>query len=68
MTETTVVRENLMNEPGYSPYCGAAMNSRCPMPRTVWDATKNQFVCPHCGFTTEFPADFITRYKAKWNK
>lgn len=71
MKESTVVRENLMNEPGYTPYCGAAMKPvgrQCTMPRMAWNPDLNQFKCPHCGFVTEFPADFITRYKAKWNK
>jgi len=68
MKEATVVRENLMTEPGYTPYCGAPMKSRCTMPRTIWDPKLNQFKCSHCSFVTEFPADFIERYRVKWNK
>lgn len=58
----SVVRENLMNEPGYTPYCG---NGKCPalMPRTRFDG--DQFKCA-CGYRTQFPADFIAEYKAKW--
>jgi len=71
MTEISTVRENLMNEPNYSPYCGnnISRNERggCDNPRTKWDAVKNQFVCPRCGFVSQFPDDFIKRYKAKWN-
>lgn len=65
MIETSIVRENLMTEKGYSPYCGhphCAHNS----PRTKWNKEKEQFVCS-CGWTSEFPADFIKRYKEKWN-
>lgn len=67
MTEKTIVRENLMTKEDYAPYCGTPKLT-CPMPRTVWDPTKNQFVCPHCGWISQFPEDFISRYKAKWNK
>ncbi|KZC91246.1 hypothetical protein AR273_17660 [Stenotrophomonas maltophilia] len=33
------------------------------LPRTTWDGT--QFRC-RCGWRSEFPADFIAAYKAKW--
>lgn len=65
MKEESVVRENLMNEPGYTPYCGAMCRE---MPRTRWDAAKQQFTCPYCGWTSQFPYDFIMRYRRKWNK
>lgn len=58
----SVVRDNLMNEQGYSPYCGAMCKY---MPRTYFDG--EQFVCPDCGWRSEFPADFIAAYKKKWN-
>ena len=58
----SVVRDNLMNEKGYSPYCGAMCKW---MPRTYFDG--EQFVCPDCGWRSEFPADFIATYKKKWN-
>lgn len=66
MTEETIVRENLMTEKGYSPYCG---NNHCShnMPRAHWSKKLEQFKC-YCGWVSEFPKDFITRYKAKWNK
>ena len=57
----SIVRENLMKEKGYSPYCGAMCKQ---MPRTHFDG--EQFVCPHCGWRSEFPADFIAAYKEKW--
>lgn len=66
MAEETIVRENLMTREGYSPYCG---NDRCRvMPRTNWDSKRNQFVCPNCGWVSQFPDDFIQRYRAKWHK
>lgn len=61
----SIVRENLMKEKGYAPYCGGAMQpgSFCSMPRTKWD--DEQFKCS-CGWRSDFPADFIAAYKAKW--
>ncbi|MDR7024842.1 putative RNA-binding Zn-ribbon protein involved in translation (DUF1610 family) [Pseudomonas peli] len=60
----SIVRENLMTRPGYTPYCGNG--TTCDMPRTRW--TGEQFKCPHCAWTSQFPADFIAEYKAKWGK
>ncbi|WP_034256826.1 hypothetical protein [Adhaeribacter aquaticus] len=67
MAEETIVRENLMTRPGYSPYCG---NGRCKFtlwsnsnPRTKFNGS--QFVCPTCGWTSQFPDDFIKRYKER---
>jgi hypothetical protein len=34
------------------------------MPRTRFNG--KQFVCPECGWQSEFPEDFIKEYKAKW--
>ena len=66
MSELTIVRENLMTREGYSPYCG---NVHCRWsPRTLWNGDKGQFVCPDCGWTSQFPSDFIQRYRAKWKK
>lgn len=67
----STVRENLMNESGYTPYCGndnayGYGPGQCHMPRTRFDG--EQFVCPHCGWRSQFPADFIAEYKAKWAK
>jgi hypothetical protein len=63
MTESTIVRENLMTQEGYRPYCGSL--NGCDNPRTSWNG--EQFVCPYCGWTSQFPNDFISRYKDKWN-
>lgn len=72
MTEETIVRENLMTEPGYSGYCGNNISrfkpGGCSNPRTKWSPTLNQFFCPECLWVSQFPADFISRYKEKWGK
>ena len=60
----SIVRENLMSRQGYTPYCGNA--HACSMPRTLW--TGEQFKCPCCGWASQFPAEFIAEYKAKWSK
>jgi len=58
----SIIRDNLMSRPGYSPYCG---NMNCAtMPRTSW--TGSQFRCGRCGWVSQFPDDFIAEYKAKW--
>jgi hypothetical protein len=59
----SIVRDNLMTRPGYSPYCG---NVDCNglMPRTGW--TGAQFRRPSCAWVSAFPDDFIAEYKAKW--
>lgn len=61
MSETrTIVRENLMTRADYSPYCPECVG----LVRAAWDGA--QFRCLVCGWRSSFPADFITRYKAKW--
>lgn len=68
--EDSIVRDNLINRAGYSPYCG----DKLCKPRTTysperWPRTKfngKQFVCQKCGWTSSFPDDFIQRYKEKW--
>lgn len=62
MIEETLIRENLMTRYGYSPYCG---RPRCMfnMPRTHFDG--EQFKCS-CGWRSQFPEEFIKRYKEKW--
>lgn len=62
--EESTVRINLMNDENYTPYCG---NWHCKYqsPRTNWDKEKSQFTCK-CGWVSEFPADFIKRYKDNW--
>lgn len=68
MTELTIIRENLMNEKNYSPYCGNNIHRHkiggCFNPRTYFNG--KQFVCPNCNWTSNFPDDFIERYKMKW--
>ena len=68
--ELTIVRENLMNEKDYAPYCGNNTSrdemSGCDNPRTKFNG--EQFVCPRCGWVSKFPADFVKRYKEKWGK
>lgn len=58
-----IVRSNLLSEKGYSPYCG---NTNCKiMPRTKFNGS--QFVCPSCGWVSNFPKNFISLYKYKWS-
>lgn len=66
MTEESTVQHNLMNQAGYSPYCGAAKCEK-GMPRTQWDPVRQQFRCS-CGWVSGFSPDFIERYIAKWKK
>jgi hypothetical protein len=70
MKELTVVRENLMTIPDYTGYCGNNISSfdkgGCHNPRTKWNGS--QFICPECGWISQYPDDFIKRYKEKWNK
>ncbi|TCG09314.1 hypothetical protein BZM27_05800 [Paraburkholderia steynii] len=60
----SIVRDNLMNEPGYSPYCG---NEKCRgmWPRASW--TGAQFRCHACGWQSSFEPEFIAEYKSKWS-
>lgn len=53
-----------MTHQTYTPYCGND-NCRFGMPRTEWNMTLSQFTC-RCGWVSNFPSDFIARYKAKW--
>jgi hypothetical protein len=52
----SIVRENILTRPGYSPYCGAA---RCPRgwPRTEFK--RDQFECV-CGWRSQFEDGFVT--------
>lgn len=72
MKELTIVRENLMNEKGYTGYCGNNIprpeRGGCSNPRTKWIPALNQFLCPECGWVSQYPDDFIKRYKEKWGK
>lgn len=53
----SIVRENLLTERGYSPYCG---NDDCNhrWPRTQFDG--KQFHC-RCGWQSNFEPEFITK-------
>lgn len=66
MSKESIVRQNLIEVENYSPYCG---NDNCKHrnPRTNWSPQTEQFTCS-CGWSSNFPIDFITRYKKKWNK
>lgn len=61
----SIVRENMMNDKFYRPYCGESWDKGCSMPRTFWRKELKQMKCPECGWVSEFPADFIKEYTAK---
>jgi len=61
--EKTIVRENLMTEKNYTPYCGS---DYC-MSRTRFNGTQFNCIYVGCSFETEFPKIFIDRYVKKWN-
>lgn len=66
--DRTIVRHNMLTDITYTPYCGSVIPGHpnykiCHSPRTVWDKELNQMRCPNCGWASEFPADFIVRYK-----
>lgn len=71
MTEETIVRQNLIDDVNYRPYCGnneARQNiGGCYNPRTQYRSVDGQFICPNCKWISEFPQDFIDRYKEKHN-
>lgn len=56
----SIVRENLLTRPHYTPYCG---NASCVfrMPRSIFDGS--QFAC-RCGWRSGFEPEFIEQYKA----
>lgn len=73
MKEASIVRENLMNREGYSGYCGDEQckphgRYKTRWPRTIWNSKLEQWVCPQCGWVSQYPKDFIARYKKKWGK
>lgn len=63
----SIVRSNLMQDKLYRPYCGNGLTYGskipCSAPRVKWDFKLNQFICPECGWVSQFPDDFIARYK-----
>lgn len=60
----STVRENLMAQKYYTPYCGGA-NCKT-VPRTFFNG--NQFECLECGWVSSFEPEFIAAYKIKWSK
>lgn len=58
----SIVRDNLMNIEGYTPYCG---NSDCmQLKRTRYK--DGQFHATCCHWVSDFPEDFIEQYKLRW--
>jgi hypothetical protein len=55
----SIVRDNLLNRPGYTPYCGAP-HCHFRWPRTHFNG--EQFKCG-CGWQSSFEAPFIEQYK-----
>lgn len=66
MEELTVVRQNLMDNINYRPYCGSLYKDNCYQPRTEL-RTDGQFICPNCKWISKYDDDFILRYKQKHN-
>lgn len=60
----SLVKNNLMKEKFYTPYCGSD-NCSYGIPRTKWFG--GQFMCS-CGWKSDFDATFIQEYRKKWNK
>lgn len=60
----SLIRNNLMKEKFYTPYCGSD-NCSYGIPRTKWFG--GQFMCS-CGWKSDFDATFIQEYRKKWNK
>lgn len=61
----TWMQEKILSEKGYTPYCGNG--EKCDMPRTRFDFQRLQFVCPHCGWVSNFPLECMKEY-AELNK
>ena len=57
----SIVRINLINRKGYTPFCGDLCQK---MPRTIFNGF--QFYCPTCFWVSDFPQSFIHAYKTKW--
>ena len=60
-----------MDDVNYRPYCGNNISrdavNGCYNPRTQYRPSDGQFICPHCKWISDFPQDFIDRYKKKHN-
>lgn len=63
MEELSIVRQNLIDDKNYRPYCGS-MHYGCYQPRTEL-RTDGQFICPNCKWISSFEDDFVKRYKEK---
>lgn len=68
--ESTTVRQNMMDDVHYRPYCASVIPGHpnymsCSSPRMIWDLMLSQMKCPDCGWISEYPEDFIKRYKEK---
>jgi hypothetical protein len=59
----SIVRDNLMERQGYTPYCGNDVSCYFRMPRTHFK--RGQFECL-CGWRSSFDPAFIAMYEAKW--
>lgn len=70
MTESSIARQNLMDNANYRPFCGnlipREVRHSCYGPRTEL-RPDGQFICPNCKWVSTFPADFIKRYKERHN-
>lgn len=64
MKETSIVRQNLMDDKNYRPYCGSNIINDCYNPRTEL-RPDGQFICPNCKWISKFDNDFVKRYKQK---
>lgn len=58
----SLVREKLMSEPFYTPYCGKEQ-CHAIWPRTFFNG--EQFQC-QCGWKSQYEKEFIDQYVAKW--
>jgi hypothetical protein len=59
----SIVRDNLMTRPYYSPYCGREGKCSGHWPRMHFNG--EQFKCIACGYETMFEKEFIEEYKVK---
>lgn len=64
MVELSIVRQNLLTRPGYTPYCGSH-TCKLHWPRTHWSFQHQQFEC-YCGYRTSFEKEFIDQLQEKW--
>ena len=60
--EFSQVRTNMMEDRHYTPYC-----IPCTGLQRFGPFDGEQMTCPKCGDRTEFPIEFINRFKAKHN-